>query len=516
MSSVRSKDMDCGAQGTVAASARASAVVSAWFSVWLRSPIWAAGAVALIISGLTMGLLVLSGPVSWERVLAHQNMWVVAIGPGFLAAVAAYICIVERNSARVLSVRAVDPSLKSAAGSLILLWWTLVLYLTHFLTALLCYWILTGLSLGSILDPVRDMLALTAICLAAAVGYIVCLRLVTEAAGPAAAVVTALIVVISGVLTAETSVWPFVPSAWLIRPTLTLLGTHANGTALGGEPVSGTGWAIALSIAIGLLLCFVRVALARWSEHRMRRAAIPHRNGRRIPPANYRERGSASARVSRITIPCGRSVCGAALRRSGIGVLVVACIAVIAWLRLYLTPDNTVLVFGLFILPLGCGILPTIAISRWQGGMRAVATRAPSVTTHALRLITIEGGIVVLAVIGSVLAAYGLTPTIGGLLRAIAALSIFGMMLLSFSTWLMSTAGTLLTLMITVAGTIAGLLVGGNQALRHQVGLFVPWSWAANLTDPSLLLTLVIAVLATAIFSAASIHRLAKNTSDMG
>lgn len=63
----------------------------------------------------------------------------------------------------------------------------------------------------------------------------------------------------------------------------------------------------------------------------------------------------------------------AALRGSGLLVLTALAIVTVGWLRRYLEPGETATVFALLVLPLGCSVLPLIAVSRCRGGDAVLA-----------------------------------------------------------------------------------------------------------------------------------------------
>ncbi|WP_143153866.1 hypothetical protein [Rhodococcus rhodnii] len=487
---------------------RGSAVL-AGLRVWVPSPILLAVPVVCLVSLASVVLLVASGPATWERVLAHQNMWIVAVGPGFVGAVAAYIAVTERRAGPAVNVRSVAPWRRTLAGSCVLGWWMLVFCSTHVGTAFLAYAVI-GERTAGLGEAFRDTATLAWVCVLGGTAFVVLVRLVGEATGFGGALVATLLLVVAGATTAETRLWPFVPSAWQIRPTLSLIGTHANGEALNGVVISGSVVAVALSLISGTALVLARAGVSARSDSRMRR--MP--SGGRVVETSLgaAASGGPTARPRRGSLGILDRMPAAALRGSGLLVLTALAIVTVGWLRRYLEPGETATVFALLVLPLGCSVLPLIAVSRWRRGARGIAIRPVSVRKHARRLIAAESLVLTSAVAGSV---FVIGPGFVVGLRIGVVFVVFGMMLLAFGTFLTSSVGLLPTLLVAVAGTIAGVLVGGNDGLRSAFGMYVPWAWAGNLDTGALIVTIPVALTAAAVFTALSVRSLASSTSAM-
>lgn len=484
------------------------AVVTGGFQVWLRSGLWLIAIGAFGGAGLTFLLFIATGPVTWSGFMAYQNMWVVALGPGLVAAVGAQMARVEKDVHRSISYR--SPGwLRVVSGTLVLLWWAAVAYVTELAASFVLYLLVTGGGVGDILAELLSVTQLALTCLIGLVGYAAALTLAGQILGAVGLGGVAVVWVLSGAVLAEQPFWGLVPATWTIRPTLMLIGTHANGTGLEGAVIDDGGLSLIGSVCLAVLLIWLRAVCdgirVRW-----------HRAGRRDDgPGNpgpestlvKGHTGSAASRSSRILGGSG----AAALRGSGLFLLVLGTLAALIWLRRYWGPDEVFQAFGLLVAPLGAGILSAIAVSRWYAGMRAVATRAASVTRQALNLVVGETLVASAMVIGSTIVTWQVNATLGSNLYRATLLLILVLMLVYLSTLIMACTGSLVTMMISVVGTTAALLIGGNQEFAAAFGAVLPWCWAGTPTlwtsavvRASLVISLVSGVLSALRLSSAT------------
>jgi len=471
--------------------------------VWARSPLLLAPVAAGAVAVLTTVLLLSTGAPTWARFLAHLNMWVVALGPGFLAVVAGQIAAREAVDGRAVATRAIHPGTRTAAGSVLLLAVGAAMHLAHVLVAFGAYTVLGARHDASpgraFVDAVAVAAALTA---GGALGAVL-LRIAGEKAGMAGCLTAGLVLVLTGVVWAEHAWWWAVPSTWPVRAALPLIGTHANGVALGGAALPGATDAAVASVVAAVLLCAVRAVRA----DAPRRGSRGHRSAAADEPAH---------RHAALTSRPGPTVAVAVLRGSGLAPLAVGAVALVALLCRYREPGEIALVVALLLLPLGCGLLPAVVVPRWRSGMRALAVHAVSPAELAAHVLAALAALVVTVVLAMtlVLLGDGLAPA-----DALTLLPVWvavGTMLTMLSAVLVATCGVLVPLLVTVAGTTAGLLVGGNEAFRHAFGVLVPWAWPAALADTQLRTTLPASVVLTLLLGAAAVRVLATRTSRMG
>ncbi|MCC2316059.1 hypothetical protein [Cellulomonas xiejunii] len=471
--------------------------------VWARSPLLLAPLAAGAVAVLTTVLLLSTGAPTWGRFLAHLNMWVVVVGPGFLAVVAGQVATREAADGRAVATRAIHPGTRTVAGSVLLLAVGAAMHLAQTLVTFVGYAVFGAghdVSLGrALVDAVAVAAALTA---GGALSAVL-LRIAGEKAGMAGCLVTGLVLVLTGLLWAEHPSWWAVPSTWHLRAVLPLIDTRANGVALEGATLPGATGAVVASVVAAVLVCTVRAVLAR----------TPRRADRGPRAAAVTERAHRPATLSARP---GPTVAVAVLRRSGVVSLAVGAVALVAFLCRYREPGEVALVAALLLLPLGCGLLPVVVVGRWRSGMRAVAVRAVSPAVLASHVLAALVAIVVTVVLAvtAVLLGDGLAPA-----DALTLLPVWiavGTMLTMLSAVLVATSGALASLLVTVAGTTAGLLVGGNEPFRDAFGVLVPWAWPAALADAQMRVTLPASVVLTVILGAVAVRLLATRTSRMG
>ncbi|MEJ5914383.1 hypothetical protein [Pseudokineococcus sp. 1T1Z-3] len=468
---------------------RLRAVVASEVRVWSSSPLRRSLVAAGGVGVLTSLLLLSTGQAGWSSFLAYQNLWVVAVGPAFTAVLAGWVAGVGASCGRGGTLaRGVAPWRRRLALVTVVWTWS-VLGHAAVLGATLVFFALAGTGETSLASAGLDAARLVAVLAVSSVGYVAVLVVVGEVAGLLGCCAVGVVSSVTGVLTAESAHWWASPPAWQVRPALPLIGTHANGVALGGQALPGAGAAVALSAGLAVTaLVVVRVAEACTVEAWRPGAAATYRSARRgaRPPAapGGALRGGDGGAVVMV------------VRRSAVPPLaILAVLGTLALLR-WREPGEVASFWALLVMPLGAALVPVLWVPRLREGLRAVATRRPAPVRWGRRLL----GLMVAVVSGcSVVVVGGLAVAGMGPVTALgfgAMLCLVGCLLVCLSTWLVTVVGVLGCLLATSCGVVLGLLVFSSQALG-AVGFLVPWSWAAFLDDEHLAVTVPAALVGT-------------------
>lgn len=459
--------------------ARFPAVLRAQAQVWVRSPLIVVPFGAAGYSLLVVGLQFATAERTWAGSLAHLNMWVVMIGPLFTAVLAGALAMVDRRSrSGGLGYRAVLPStLRTSRFVIIAVWCLLAHTATVLVTAVI------GL-LSTTVPPLEigaDSLELLTVLWASYLGYCALLTLTGELAGIGGCVAVGLLFSVLGTVSAESSLWYLAPPAWLVRPALPLIGTHANGVGLDGAQIAH-GPAAAILGAVSAIAVLLAAPAITGTMQRIRAwapSAPVSRPGVRS--------GTPDRRYDSLT-----SAVFLILRGWWVAALAAGAIGVTALLQWWYGPNVAYLFFALMVLPLGCAVLPAIWIPRMREGYRAIAVRPRDPRALAARvslfLLATEASVCVIVGISAVLAG----EPISGALQQILVSTVVGAMLVMSGAVITAVAGRIAGLLAGFVGTLFGTLVGGT-GLAALVWPVVPWSWAAYLEASRIWATIPVA-----------------------
>ena len=470
---------------------RLAAVLRSEARVWVASPLRWSVAAAAGSSVLTALLLLGTGPPGWDRFLAYQNLWVVAVGPALAAVVAGWLARTETSCRRGGTVvRGVAPWRRRVGLLAVLGGWTALAHVAV-LGAAVAMYVVTGSGATPVGEAVADAALLAAVLATSYVGYLAVLVVAGEVAGLLGCVVVGAVFSVVGVLTAESGRWWTSPPAWQVRPALPLIGTHANGIALDGQALPGTGTALGLAVALAVVVLAVAPTLTAgasgngWGVLQPRRRAAP------------RVRTTGGRRVRGQTWVVATTVRGSAVPALA-ALAVVATLALLRWRP----PGEVASFWALLVLPLGSALVPVLWVPRLREGLRAVATRRPDPARSGRGLLAL---MVALVSACSVVVALGLgaagmaTATAAGLG---AVLCLTGCLLVCLSTWLVAVVGVAGCLFTTSCGVVVGLLVSGSAELTARVGYLVPWAWAGYPDAEHLVVTVPAALVGTLVLGA--------------
>ncbi|MEU1984777.1 hypothetical protein [Nocardia sp. NPDC019395] len=464
---------------------RFPAVLRAQTQIWMRSPLVVVPFGAAGYSLLVAGLQFATAEPTWADSLAHLNMWVVMIGPLFTAVLAGALAMVDKRSrSGGVEYRAVTRSMLRNARFVIIAVWCL---LAHSATLTVSGALGLVSTTAAPLQIVGDSIGLLAVLWISYLGYCALLTLVGELAGIGGCVAVGLLFSVLGTVSAESSLWYLAPPAWIVRPALPLIGTHANGVGLDGAQIDH-GPAAAVLGAVSAVAFLLAAPAISGTVQRLRNWAPS------APPARSRVRyGTPGRRYGSPT-----AAVFAILRSWWVGVMAVGAVGATVLLQWWYSPSVAYLFFALIVLPMGCAVLPAIWIPRIQEGFRAVAVRPRDPRTLATRvalfLLATEALVCVIVGVTAVLA----KESVSGALRQVMVSAVVGAMLVMLSALITAVGGRIAGLLAGFVGVLFGTLVGGT-GLADLVGLAVPWSWAAYLEASRMIFTIPLACAAAAL-----------------
>jgi len=350
-------------------------------------------------------------------------------------------------------------------------------------------WVITPVG-----DAVADTALLTAVLAASYVGYLAVLVVVGEVAGLLGCVLVGAASSVVGVLTAESARWWASPPAWQVRPALPLIGTYANGIALDGQALPGTGTALGLAAALAVVVLAV-AALAAAPAVTARAPGVGR--GARQP----RRRAAPRPRTTGGCLHGLTWVVATTVRGPAVPLLAALAVVVTLALLRWRPPGEVASSWALLVLPLGSALVPVLWVPRLREGIRAVATRRPDPVRSGRRLLVLMVALVstCCAVVAVGLGAAGMAPTTAVGFGAV--LCLMGCLLVCLSTWLVAVAGVVGCLLTTSCGVV-GLLVSSGAELTARVGYLVPWAWAGYLDADHLVVTVPAALVGTVVLGA--------------
>ncbi|QIS17541.1 hypothetical protein [Nocardia terpenica] len=463
------------------------AAVGAESAVWLRSPLVGVPLAAVGYSLLVTGLQAGTRATTWTGSLAHLNMWVVGVGPLFLAVLAGTQTALDRRARTGgTRYRAVSPETMRGARFAVLAVWCLLAHGITVLTTGVAGVALSGAPVGTV---AADGARLLVVLWLSSLGYCAVLVVAGEAFGIAGCVVAGLVFSAVGTVTAESSHWYLVPQAWIVRPALPLIGTHANGVGLAGDRVE-YGWVALIFAASSAVVVLLAAPFALAAVATVRTWSL----GLRVSAASIRPRHARNRRHDSPirTLPL-------IVRRSRVGLLAAAAIGATLVTQWWYGPETAYLCFALLVLPMGCAVLPAVWIPRLRTGFRAIAARPsdPRILITGMAGLLILTELLVCLIVGAGACYFGQSP--GSALANAALAATVGAMLVMFGAVVTTVAGRAAGLLVGFVGTTFGTLVGGT-GLVGRLGPVVPWCWAV-LREPGR--AIVVVPLAIALTAAA-------------
>lgn len=467
------------------------AVLRAELLRWRRSPAHRLVHVAAVYGAVVLAMFALSAmDRSWQTLGNWANIWAVTVGPLYAVLLGATITGMEtRTRAGGTLWRRVDPVMARAARVAVLVTHVVAANAMALLVPLLGG-VVAGFS-GPV--PLVRTVTLVGVCglsqSALAVLAVVLARIL--GAGWAIAIASGFAMSWMFVRTVETDSWMSWPANWLVRGTIPLTGTHANGTALAaGDPLwNASLWAPAL-LSLGLaasLASFEPRPLSQWlGRVGRRRAEASSGTERQVQPPS----AAAPVRAEALDVSVGDSVRQPS--RPGMRGLVSALLVVlrrtaIPWVApsLFLLglvflrwqPARAVtMLLAVIIVPVVASILPILAWSALAPGWRMVGVRRnrflrPGILVVVLCLVCING---LTALSLAFLATRGLGMD--------AAIRVWGncLLLTCFVTplvsWVTTRVGASVAGALSIFGIIFGVLIGGT-GLIARLWPVAPWAW---------------------------------------
>ncbi|MBY8854991.1 hypothetical protein K7711_00710 [Nocardia sp. CA2R105] len=444
--------------------------------IWCRAPLLVLPVAAVIYVVLAVGLQMATGTTTWADSLSHLNMWVVAVGPLFVAVQTGTMATLDRRArSGGVDFRAVPPATLRNARLVVTATWCLLAHAAVVVATCAAGIAAAQVGVGTaVLDGARLLVVLWVSYL----GYCAVLTVAGEIAGMAGCVAAGLVFSALGTLYAESPSWYLVPPAWIVRPALPLIGTHANGVGLGGDRIAH-GW---VAVLLGALVAVAVLLLAPGVRSVVEsvRYRLPGRLARSGRGGRDRLHNSPIRALTLI------------LRSSWVGALVVGALAAVIVTQQRYQPGVAYEFFALLVLPMGCAVLPAIWIPRLRNGFRALAVRTydPRKLVVRLTLILLSTESVVCVVVGAGAILAG--QRLGLAVQCTFVSAVIGAMLVMLGAAVTAAAGRSAGLLVGVVGTVFGSLVGGS-GLAGQLGPVVPWAWAVLLTPARAIVTIPIA-----------------------
>ncbi len=455
--------------------------------IWLHSTLLALPLTAVVYVALAVGLQMATGTTTWTGSLTHLNMWVVAVGPLFVAVQTGAMAAFDRRSrSGGVEFRAVAPSTLRTARWAVTAAWCLLAHAVVVITTCAAGVLSGQAGTGTaVLDGARLLLALWVSYL----GYCAVLTVLGEIAGMAGCVAAGLVFSTFGTLYAESPNWYLVPPAWIVRPALPLIGTHANGVGLGGDRIAHGWMAVVLGVFGTLIVLLLAPGVRATAEAVRYRLPGPFTRTRR---RNRNHLHHSPVRALALI-----------LRSAWAGALVVAAVLAVIVAQQRYQPGVAYEFFALLILPMGCAVLPAIWIPRLRNGFRALASRPydPRKLVVRLTAILLAAESLVCVAVGAGAVVAGQRPALAVQCTFVAAVT--GAMLVMLGAAVTAAAGRSAGLLVGVVGTVFGALVGGS-GLAGRLGLVVPWAWAVL---PARAIITVPVAMAIAIVCALAAHR---------
>ncbi|WP_157117106.1 hypothetical protein [Nocardia vaccinii] len=445
--------------------------------IWIRSPLIALPPAAVVYVALAVGLQMATGTTTWTGSLTHLNMWVVAVGPLFVAVQTGTMAAFDRRArSGGVESRALAASTLRNARLAVTATWCLLAHAVVVITTCAAGVLSGQTGAGTaVLDGVRLLVVLWVSYL----GYCAVLTVLGEIAGMAGCLAAGLIFSALGTLYAESPSWYLVPPAWIVRPALPLIGTHANGVGLGSDRIAH-GWAAVVLGALGTLIVLLLAPGVRATVEAVRY---------RLPGPLTRSGRGGRDHLHNSPIRALVLI----LRSSWVVALVVAAVLAVIVAQQRYQPGVAYEFFALLILPMGCAVLPAIWIPRLRNGFRALAGRPydPRKLVVRLTAILLATESLVCVAVGAGAMAAG--QRLGLAVQCTFVSAVIGAMLVMLGAAVTAAAGRSAGLLVGVVGTVFGALVGGS-GLAGQLGLVVPWAWAVLLTPARAIVTIPIAM----------------------
>ena len=491
-------------------------ILAAETLIWQGSPprrlMWVGPMFGLVVSALA--LLSAAGR-TYTSLLAWLNMWAAFVGPVLVTVLAVTRARMDLATAGGGSwFRAVRGLRPRVARTVLLLAHVLLLNLATVAATLL-----PGLLLGSRGEFPALLAGSVALVMAGSQAALAALVLRLTARWGAGVGLAVGVLASCGWLLGdpEGGRWWAWPPNWLLRGALPLIGTHPNGVAL--EPASSAWLIVPWTPAIlSVLAAAIVVLIPAWS--RGRPSGSPARHSSAGPSANQPlgTVARAAAPTTRTILPaasaspaarCAPEVITAVVRVLGAAAhIVLAYLLAIGAGLIFLRwqdPPQVLQTFSLLVLPAVASLAPVAGWAALAPGWRALVTRPTGVRRPVVAATAVFAlaNLVVLTMVDALLVLAGVSPASGA--ATWVAGTATSTMLTALSLWLSARWGTAAALMVSAAGLVLGVLIGGSP-LRSNLWLAAPWAWT-SLTAPDILaVTVPLALLGTGLALLATVR----------
>lgn len=450
-----------------------------------------------VYSSVVAAMLLLAGPVtSWQQVTAWDNVWSVAVGPVFAVLLGVTVARDDIRSRCGGTAWVPVPVRTSRVARAILLAAHVLVANLLALTGPVVAAVVSGATVGA--RPGR-MLLLAAVCTIGMVPAGLLGQAVTRRASAGAGAVVGCCAVLSWTVigSVEGPWWALWPGNWIVRPTLRLTGTHANGTALAADdPLwhASVSAPLVLSLGAAVLLCVAQVP----------RFGLPAVTGplrAHGQPVAARRNRDLPAQV-RIRPRPGLALWLAVARRGGTWLAPAATGAALCLLR-WQDASTVAVVLVVVVLPLAASLAPVLVWRTLAPAWRQVACSPLGVDDPARRVTAALWG----GVSGCVLAGLAGLAAAGLPLHAAARLGVNAVMvtglLCVISSWVTVCYGTAVASALGAVGTLLATLVGAT-GLMGRLWPLTPWAWGVLPVGRQQLVAAVI-VLSVVLFGLATL-----------
>lgn len=442
------------------------------------------------VYGLLVTVMFLASPMdaTWEALFGWHNVWAVTVGPIYAILLGSAVTgMDQRNRAGGTLWRRVD-STKARASRVLVLVLHVVAANVLALVIPIALASVAGLGAGA---PWGRAVVLALVCglsqSALAVLAVVLARLIN----PIAALFVGVAFALSWVFvdTVETSRWMQWPANWLVRGTLPLTQTHANGVAL--EPDSplrqASIWApAALSLALAAVLSSFEPTPLRDIVDRVRTrrhlakvptpvvdpAAVQATDGR---PVRRDTIAVDTIRVERSRPRPARAVL-AVIAPTWVPWAIVAMFVVGLLFLRWRPADDVVQLLAVVIVPAAASVLPLALWNVLAPGWRGVASRSPRTLRPVVTVVATS--VAALGLLAGLSVAFLTTRGLdaGLALRVWLNCLIVSAFVVPTVLWVATRFGTAVAGSISLFGIIFGVLIGGS-GLMDSLWPFMPWAW---------------------------------------
>ncbi|WP_162872717.1 hypothetical protein [Austwickia chelonae] len=442
---------------------------------------------------------------SWQGVLNWSNMWVAFVGPLYAIFIGVSMISMEgRTRSGGTQWRNINQRFISSARTVILCAHVLA---TNFLalTVPCLIFLLTGKSQGF---PSGTVFALIFVSAFSQIFLATLSVLVARLFNSSLSLLTCSIFYLSWIFvdTVEASNWMLWPPNWALRPTLPLIGTHANGVAIAPHHEL---WGISLwsapllSIALTVLLTLCQFIIPNRSllshVHRFTDSSVETFDKSSTlgmsdsSVSRASETSKAHQRFQTYRVVCSLLIITARSRALWASLMIM--VLSLIFLR-WQSPVGVARVLVSISIPIAVSVLPIYLWIMIMPGWRIFATRRPR---FIFPVILLTLGVVAFLSVGiaftfAILAFKGLSVAIS--IQLWMSCTLLAGTVVPIIIWITSRLGSFAGAVISIFGVIFGVLISGTP-LGGTLWPFVPWAWG-GLSDPSQL------VLATAIFLVSS------------